>query len=90
VDVYLNVLRATMLDGIGRHVNSTYVVTIDNCGGLHQKVQVLEKLAQPAAFSDNVGHRTIFDLSTGSRNGGLALGGTRDQVVAQEDTEARH
>jgi RNase adaptor protein for sRNA GlmZ degradation len=45
VDVYLNGLRATMLDGIGRHVNSTYVVTIDNSGGLHRKVQVLEKLA---------------------------------------------
>jgi RNase adaptor protein for sRNA GlmZ degradation len=45
VDVYLNGLRVTMLDGIGRHVNSTYVVTIDNSGGLHRKVQVLEKLA---------------------------------------------
>jgi RNase adaptor protein for sRNA GlmZ degradation len=73
VDVYLNVLHATMLDGIGRHVNSTYVITIDNSGCLHRKVQILEKLAQPAAFSDNMGHRSIFCLSTRLRNFGVAL-----------------
>jgi hypothetical protein len=32
MDVNLDVLRAEMLDGIGRHVDGAHIVTIDNGG----------------------------------------------------------
>jgi hypothetical protein len=31
VDVGLDMLRATMMDGVGGHVDSTDIVTVDDC-----------------------------------------------------------
>jgi hypothetical protein len=64
VDVDLDVLRATVLNWIGRHVYGTHVVAVDYRRCFHREVQVLEELAQPAALGDNMSHRSISDLIT--------------------------
>jgi hypothetical protein len=89
VDVDLDVLHATVLNWIGRHVYGTHVVAIDYRRCFHREVQVLEELAQPAALDDNMSHRAIFGLSTRLRHGGLPLRRPRNQIVTQEDTEPR-
>jgi hypothetical protein len=60
MDVNLDVLRAMLLDWIGRHVNDAHIVTIDNRGRSHWKLQVLKELAKLAALSNNMGHSSIF------------------------------
>ena len=42
VDVNLNVLRALVVDGVGRHVDGTDIVTEDNSGGGQLDVEFLE------------------------------------------------
>jgi hypothetical protein len=64
VDVDLDVLRATVLNWIGRHVYATHIVAVDYRRCFHREVQVLEELAQPATLGDNMSHRSIFSLST--------------------------
>ena len=55
VGVNLDVLGATMMDGVGGHVECADTVSIDNRHSSNQDVKLLKKLAQPAAFSKNVG-----------------------------------
>jgi hypothetical protein len=54
VDVNLDMLRAPMMDRVGCHIDSTDVVTVDNGGGVQRDMELLEKLAQPAALGDGV------------------------------------
>jgi hypothetical protein len=89
MDVNLDVLRATMLNWIGHHVNGAHIVTIDKRGRPHQKMQVLKELAGPIALGNNMCHRSIFNLSTRSRHSGLSLGRPRYEVVAQENAIVR-
>jgi hypothetical protein len=42
VNIQLNMLRATMMNWIGRHVNRTDVVAIDDSGGGDRLVELLE------------------------------------------------
>jgi hypothetical protein len=88
VDVDLDMLHAPMMDQVGCHIDSTDVVTVDNGGGVQRDMDLLEKLAQPAALGDGMGDSVI--LSIGARPGhrGLTLGGPGDQVVAKKDVEA--
>jgi hypothetical protein len=73
VNVDLYVLRAVMLDWIRYHVDVTHIVTIDNGGCLDWNMEIIEKLAQPTTFGNNMGHRLIFRLGTRSRHGGLSF-----------------
>lgn len=43
---------------------------------------------QPASFDDDIGDSSVLDLSTRPGDGVLALGGPRDQVVAEKDVVA--
>ena len=45
VNVELNMLRATMMNGVGGEIDSRDVVAIDDGGLGHVKKQLLEKLA---------------------------------------------
>jgi hypothetical protein len=42
VNIQLNMLRATMMNWIGRHVNRTDVVAVDDSGGGDRLVELLE------------------------------------------------
>jgi hypothetical protein len=62
------------LNGVGRDVECTDVVTVNN-GGMANRVELAQKRAQPAGFSDAIGHCTILDFSTRLGHYWLALGG---------------
>jgi hypothetical protein len=53
-------------------------------------MELLEKLAQPAALGDGVGDNMVICFRTGVRDGGLALGRLRHQVVTEVDAIAQH
>ena len=56
VDVNLDVLRATMMDWVGGHIDSTHIVAVDYRGERNRDVQLLEELTQTAALSHSVSH----------------------------------
>ena len=62
VDVNLDVLRATMLNRIGCHVDCTNVVAIDNGRRRNQDVELLKQLSQPAALSNCMCNSPILCL----------------------------
>jgi hypothetical protein len=51
-------------------------------------MELLEKLAQPAALSNSMGDNMILCFSTGVRDSVLSLGEPGYQVIAEEDAEA--
>jgi len=89
VNVNLNMLRALVVDRIGRHVDGADVVAEDHRSLGQLKMELLKELPQPTALGHNVSHSTVFCLSTRAGDRGLAFGGPGDQVVAEIDAEAR-
>jgi hypothetical protein len=85
MNINLDVLGLTMLDQIGRHVDRGHIVTVDKCSRAERSMELLKKLAKPAALSDCMSHNTILSLGTRVRNCGLALGRPRYQVVTIVD-----
>jgi len=81
-------LRAAMMNWVGCHIDSTDVVTIDNCRRSNRDVKLLKKLPQPAALGDDMSHSSVLRLHTGAGDGGLSLGRPRDEIVAEVDAEA--
>jgi len=88
VDVDLDMLGATMMDRVGGHIDRADVVVVDNGRNSNRDMKLLEKLAQPTTLCDDVGDGSVLRFSTREGDCGLALGGPRHQVVAEEDTEA--
>lgn len=84
VQVNLDMLGALVLDGVGGEVDSTDVVTIDNCGAPKRAAKFLQKMAQPAGLSDSICNGAIFSLCTGPGHCGLALGRPGHEVVPEK------
>jgi hypothetical protein len=74
MNINLDVLGSTMLYRIGRHVDSGHIVTVDKCSSTERSMELLKKLAKPAALGNCMSHDTILSLGTGASNCGLALG----------------
>jgi len=55
VNVDLDMLRATMMDRVGGHVDRADVVTINKRRRSNGDVELLEKLSDPATLGDGVG-----------------------------------
>jgi hypothetical protein len=85
VDVDLNMLRATMMDRISGHVDSTDIVTVNNCRRRDGCMKLLKQLTKPTGLSNSVRNCTILSLRARTRDRSLSFGGPRDQVVAKED-----
>jgi hypothetical protein len=88
VDVNLDMLRTTVLDGIASHVDRTDVVTEDNSSRMRGAMKLGKKLPEPAALSHDLSHGSILRLGARPRNRGLAFGRPGDQVVTKIDTIA--
>lgn len=82
MDVNLDVLRATMLNRVGGHVDSTHIVAEDDVRGAERTLKLVKKLTKPTTLS----HGTILGLGTGARNCGLAFGGPGHKVITEVDT----
>jgi hypothetical protein len=74
VDVQLNVLGATMMNGIGGEVDNGDVVAEDSGGLVNRTGELRENLTKPSALSNCIGHHTILSLSARPGDDGLALG----------------
>ena len=66
MDVDLNVLRAAMLNGVGRHVDNTNVVSIDHSRQRDRNMKLLQELPQPAALSYGVSNSTVLNFCAGA------------------------
>ena len=88
VNVELNMLRATMMNGVGREVDCRDIVTVDNGGLRDVKEQLLEKQPKPQALGDGIGHSTILSLSTGAGYRGLSFRRPRYKRGTQVDAVA--
>ena len=89
VYIELNMLRSTMVDRVGGEVDSGDVVAVDERGLVNITKQLLEQLTEPRAFSNGVSHCSILSLGTRAGDGGLSLGGPRDQGRPKVDTVPR-
>ena len=89
VKVNLHMFRALMLNSVGREVNYTNIVTINQSRLRKRAVELLEKLSKPGGLSNSIGDSPILSLYTGARDDRLAFGQPGDQVVAQENNIAR-
>ena len=66
VDVELDVFRASMVDGVGSHVDGRNVVAEDD-GGLGQgDAQFTKELSKPVAFSNGVGDSALLRFRAGA------------------------
>ena len=88
VNINLNVLRATMMNGVGCHVDSADIVAVDNHRRSNGDVELLQELAQPATLSHHMSNSTVLCFCTGAGDHGLTLGGPRNQIIAEVDTIA--
>jgi hypothetical protein len=84
VQVYLHMLRALMLHGIGGEVDGIDVVVVDEGGTLEWAVELVVELAHPRGLRHSVGHGVVLSLCAGAGDDGLPLGGLGDEVGAQE------
>jgi hypothetical protein len=82
-------LRALMLHGIGREVDSADVVAVDEGGALEGAVELVEELAHPGGLRHAVGHSAVLNLYSIAGDDGLPLGGPGDEVGTQEYSIAR-
>ena len=73
VDVNLDMLRATMMDRVGGHIDRADVVTINKRRRSNGDVELLEKLSDLATLGDGVDDRPVLGLSTGVGDRSLPL-----------------
>jgi hypothetical protein len=66
VNINLDMLGAPMMNRIGRHVDCTHIVTINDSRMSNRDVELLKKLSKPAAFDDSMGDDTVLSPSTGA------------------------
>ena len=88
VNVELNMLRAMMMNGVGREIDCRDMVIVDNGGLRDVKEQLLEKLPKPRALGDDIGHNTILSLNTGAGYRGLSIRRPRYKRGTQVDEVA--
>ena len=88
VDINLNVLRASVINWIGCHVDNADIVTVDNHRRSNGNIELLQELAQPATLGHHMSNSTVLCFGTGAGDRGLTLGGPRNQIVAEVDTIA--
>jgi hypothetical protein len=67
-------LRAAVMNQVGRHVHAGDVVTEDDGSRWHGDAELTQQLAEPAAFSNDVGDGAVLRFSAGIGDRRLPLG----------------
>ena len=75
VNIYLDVLRATMMNWISSHVDGADVVAVDDRRRRDGRMELLKQLTKPTSLSHSVRNSTILSLRTRTRDRSLAFGG---------------
>nr|GEX20729.1 hypothetical protein [Tanacetum cinerariifolium] len=68
MNVDLNVFRPLMLNGVGRHVNDTNIVTVNHSISRKRIMQLTKKIANLCRFCDNISNTLVFCFGTGARD----------------------
>jgi len=89
VKINLNVLSALVLNRVGRHVDGTNVVTVDQSSTPKGGMELEQELTQPRGLSNTIGHCAVLSFSTGSGDCILTLGGPGDEIITEEHSVAR-
>ena len=84
VQVDLDMLSSLMLNRVGGEVDSTDIITIDQCCSTKRTAKLLQKLAQPAGFSYSISDGPIFGLCAGPRHCRLTLERPGDEIVPEK------
>jgi hypothetical protein len=86
MEIDFHMLGVLVLHRVGRHVDGTDVVAV-NQGGLAQgSVQFSQQLAQPGGLGDGIGDRPVFSFGTGPGDRVLALRGLGDEAITEKDS----
>ena len=87
VEIDLDVFGTLMLDGVGGHVDGADVVAEDDRRRRRWSMKLLEKLPKPTRLSHGVSHGAVLGFSARARDRVLSLGGPRDEIISEVDTE---
>lgn len=88
VEIDLDVFGTLMLDGVRGHVDGADVVAEDDRRRRRWSMKLLEKLPKPTRLSHGVSHGAVLGFSARARDRVLSLGGPRDEIISEVDTEA--
>jgi hypothetical protein len=89
VEVDLDMLFTLVLSGIGREVDGADVVVVDESALQQRSMELLKELSEPTSFSHVIGHNAILSLDARAGDDVLALGGSGNEVIAEEHSVAR-
>jgi hypothetical protein len=65
MQVDFHMLRTLMLDWVGYQIHCAYIITEDHNSTTRRMTKLNQQLAKPTNFTHNIGHTSIFCLSTG-------------------------
>jgi hypothetical protein len=90
VNVDLDVVCATMVDMISSHIDNANIVAVavHDGGRGNRRTKLLDELTKSTTLDYDMSNRAVLNLSTRTGHRRLALGGPRDQIVAEEDVVA--
>ena len=88
VEIDLDVFGTLMLDGVRGHVDGADIVAEDDRRRRRWSMKLLEKLPKPTRLSHGVCHDAVLGFSARARDRVLSLGGPRDEIISEVDTEA--
>ena len=88
VEIDLDVFGTVMLYWVRGHVDGADVVAEDDRRRRRWSMKLLEKLSKPTHLSHGVGHGAVLGFSARARDRVLSLGGPRDEIISEVDTEA--
>lgn len=78
VQINLYMFSALVVNGVGREINSCYIVTIDDSRLVKRKMKLSQELGQPAGFSDGICNTTVPSFGTRARDCVLPFRRPRD------------
>jgi hypothetical protein len=73
VDVNLNMLRSSMMNMIGCHIDNTNIVTINERSLGEGNMKLVQKLSHPTTFCHSIGNNPVLSLSTRTSHRSLPL-----------------
>jgi hypothetical protein len=82
--INLHMFRALILNGVGRVVHDTDVVTIDESAAQWQSLELMHELVQPGGISRTIGADMILGFGAGAGDYSLPLGRPGGRVVPKE------
>ena len=88
VETDLDVFGMLMMYWVRGHVDGVDVVAEDDRRRRRWSMKLLEKLPKPTRLSHGVSHGAVLGFSARARDRVLSLGGPRDEIISEVDTEA--